>query len=206
MEHVWQLKRKWDIGTLRSDLLMVSRYEKSVNTDCPKPQELTGIRANHLPLCEHSDSFYCLCWCRIFLFSWPIQGTFWHWDLLLTGCHGVWIKKHCSWDFTGTLSRIGVIRTRTCLVAQWLRFCLPMQGVQVWFLVRELRSHMPQGVAKKVKKKKKRNQSAFPGKNCGFWGVNWVWVLTLRLLAQCPRASYSTFLNISSLFSKKEKI
>ena len=153
MEHVWQLKRKWDIGTLRSDLLMVSRYEKSVNTDCPKPQELTGIRANHLPLCEHSDSFYCLCWCRIFLFSWPIQGTFWHWDLLLTGCHGVWIKKHCSWDFTGTLSRIGVIRTRTCLVAQWLRFCLPMQGVQVWFLVRELRCHRVW--PKKLKKKKK---------------------------------------------------
>ena len=50
MEHVWQLKRKWDIGTLRSDLLMVVRYEKAVNTDCPKPQELTSIRADLLPL------------------------------------------------------------------------------------------------------------------------------------------------------------
>ena len=31
------------------------------------------------------------------------------------------------------------------LVVQWLRTHFPMQGVQVWFLVRELRSHMPPG-------------------------------------------------------------
>ena len=187
MEHVWQLKRKWDIGALRSDLLMVARYEKAVNTDCPKPQELTGVRADLLPLYEYSDSFYCLCCCRIFWFSWPIQGTFRHWDLLLTGGHGVWIKKHCSWDFTGTLSRIGVIRTRTCLVAQWLRFCLPVQGVQVWFLVRELRSHMQQGVAKKVWKKKGTRVPSL-GRIVAFgvecWHYNF-WLSALGQIAQC---------------------
>ena len=34
------------------------------------------------------------------------------------------------------------------MVVQWLRFILLMQGTQVQFLVRELRSHMPPGVAK----------------------------------------------------------
>ena len=33
----------------------------------------------------------------------------------------------------------------TSLMIQWLRICLPMQGTWVWSLVRELRSHMPQG-------------------------------------------------------------
>ena len=33
----------------------------------------------------------------------------------------------------------------TSLVAQWLRLRLPMQGVRVPALVRELRSHMPRG-------------------------------------------------------------
>ena len=31
------------------------------------------------------------------------------------------------------------------LVVQWLKLCLPMQGVQVQSLVRELRCHMPLG-------------------------------------------------------------
>ena len=31
----------------------------------------------------------------------------------------------------------------TSLEAQWLRFCLPMQGVQVQFLVREAKPHVP---------------------------------------------------------------
>ena len=34
---------------------------------------------------------------------------------------------------------------RVFLVVQWLRLCLPMQGVQVPSLVGELRSHMPPG-------------------------------------------------------------
>ena len=37
-------------------------------------------------------------------------------------------KKHC---------RLG-----TSLVVQWLKICLPVQGMQVWFLVGELRSQM----------------------------------------------------------------
>ena len=41
------------------------------------------------------------------------------------------------------------LSARTSLVVQWLRLHLPMQGMQVQFLVRELRSHMPQ--AKKPK-------------------------------------------------------
>ena len=32
---------------------------------------------------------------------------------------------------------------RTSLAVQWLRLCLPMQGVWVRSLVMELRSHMP---------------------------------------------------------------
>ena len=35
---------------------------------------------------------------------------------------------------------------------------LPLPGARVQFLVRELRSHKPQGVAKKKKKKPKRNK------------------------------------------------
>ena len=34
------------------------------------------------------------------------------------------------------------IQEETSLVAQWLRICLPMQGMQVQYLVRELRSHV----------------------------------------------------------------
>ena len=33
----------------------------------------------------------------------------------------------------------------TSLVIQWLRISLAIQGMQVWSLVRELRSHIPQG-------------------------------------------------------------
>ena len=190
MEHVWQLKRKWDIGTLRSDLLMVVRYEKAVNTDCPKPQELTSIRADLLPLWTQWKLLLPLLLQNLFIFMthprhflalgsaadwlpWCVdqEALFLYvnvWQKPLQYCKVISLqlikingkkikkkKKHCSWDFTGTLSRIGVIRTRTCLVAPWLRLCLPVQGVQVWFQVRELRSYMQQGVAKKVKKKKK---------------------------------------------------
>ena len=40
-------------------------------------------------------------------------------------------------------------RLTLSLVVQWLWLCLPAQGVQVWSLDGELRSPMPQGVAKK---------------------------------------------------------
>ena len=39
-------------------------------------------------------------------------------------------------------------------MVQWLRLHLPMQGVQVQFLIRELRSYMPQGQKKQNKKQK----------------------------------------------------
>ena len=38
---------------------------------------------------------------------------------------------------------------RTSLVVLWLRFHLPVQGLWVWSLVRELGSHMPRGAVKK---------------------------------------------------------
>ena len=40
------------------------------------------------------------------------------------------------------------------LGVQWLRLCLPMQGVRVHSLVRKLRSHMPRD--QKIKKLKKK--------------------------------------------------
>ena len=43
---------------------------------------------------------------------------------------------------------------RTSLVVQWLRVCtLPIQEAWVWFLVKEPRSHMPQGAQPKTLKK-----------------------------------------------------
>ena len=42
----------------------------------------------------------------------------------------------------------------TSLTVQWLRLHLPMQAMQVWSLVRELRSHMPQGQKNKNPKYK----------------------------------------------------
>ena len=41
-------------------------------------------------------------------------------------------------------SKANKIRT-SLLVVQWLRICLPMQGMRVQSLVGELRSHIPQG-------------------------------------------------------------
>ena len=45
------------------------------------------------------------------------------------------------------------------MAVQWLRVCLPMQGVQVRSLVGELRHHIPQGQKKKTFKKKKNRNS-----------------------------------------------
>ena len=41
----------------------------------------------------------------------------------------------------------------TSRVVPWLRVCLPIQGIQVWSLVREIRSHMP------CSQKKNKNQN-----------------------------------------------
>ena len=43
-----------------------------------------------------------------------------------------------------------VTSIRTSLVVQWLTLCLPMQGVQVLFLVVELESHMTHGQRTKI--------------------------------------------------------
>ena len=44
---------------------------------------------------------------------------------------------------TFTLRRSLKLREGTSLAIQWLRLCLPTQGVKVQFLVRKLRSHIP---------------------------------------------------------------
>ena len=51
---------------------------------------------------------------------------------------------------------------RTSLAVQWLGFRLPVQGVQVQFLVGELRSHISPGQKANTLKKKK-NSRDFPG-------------------------------------------
>ena len=43
-------------------------------------------------------------------------------------------------------------RERTSLVVPWLRLHLPLQGVRVWSLVGETRSHMPRVQKKKTSK------------------------------------------------------
>ena len=43
------------------------------------------------------------------------------------------------------------IQMGTSLAVQWLRLCLPMQGVQVRSLLQKLRSHMPRGQKNKTK-------------------------------------------------------
>ena len=53
----------------------------------------------------------------------------------------------------------------TSLVAQRLKRGVPLQGAQVQSLVGELRSHMPCGVAKNLKKKKKNNNPKTKYKN-----------------------------------------
>ena len=44
------------------------------------------------------------------------------------------------------------------MAVQWLRVCLPMQGVQVRSLVEELRYHIPQGQKTKTLKKKTKQK------------------------------------------------
>ena len=57
---------------------------------------------------------------------------------------------------------------RDFLVVQWLRICLAIQGIGIWSLVREVRSHMPLGSVTHVpqlrpdaadKKRKKNDHS-----------------------------------------------
>ena len=49
------------------------------------------------------------------------------------------VKEEHGWNLWGS----NIQKGRTFPSFQWLRLCLPMQGMQVWSLVGELRSHMP---------------------------------------------------------------
>ena len=49
----------------------------------------------------------------------------------------------CDWTSTTIWGNFKQVFYRTSLVVQWLRFCLPMQWVWVWYLVGGLRSHVP---------------------------------------------------------------
>ena len=60
----------------------------------------------------------------------------------------------CGWGQGPVYHHQAVSYTGTSLMVQWLRLCFPMQGAQVQSLVRELRSHMLNHVAKKKKKKR----------------------------------------------------
>ena len=48
---------------------------------------------------------------------------------------------------------LSFFKSAASLVVQWLRLCLPAQGVCIPSLVRELRSHMPRGQKNKTHKK-----------------------------------------------------
>ena len=69
------------------------------------------------------------------------------WMFSLHSASVYWHKSMCPFN-KGTLG--------TSLAVQWLRLCLPMQGVWVWSLVRELGSHTQWGVANKFKKTNKQ--------------------------------------------------
>ena len=61
----------------------------------------------------------------------------------------------------GKISNNDVIKifySGTSPAVKWLRLCLPMQEARVQSLVGKLRSHMPWGVAKNLKKKKKKKR------------------------------------------------
>ena len=49
----------------------------------------------------------------------------------------------------------------TSFMVQWLKLHLPIQGMHVWFLVRELRSYMPFGQKKKSAKNQKSKQKHY---------------------------------------------
>ena len=61
---------------------------------------------------------------------------------------------------TVIVSRIKTM-SETSLVVQWLKLCLPMQGVPVQSLVKGLRYHMPHRAEKKQNIKKRQYCSKF---------------------------------------------
>ena len=58
-------------------------------------------------------------------------------------CHPFMVSNIIHMCLTQKYVSLGTSR-----VVQWLRFCLPMEGLQVWFLARDLRSYMPWGQKK----------------------------------------------------------
>ena len=71
--------------------------------------------------------------------------------------HGVMKRTDWATDTYMLVTSKLHLKTRHFLVVQELRLWLPMQGAQVPSLVRELRSHVLQSVAKNKGKKKKRS-------------------------------------------------
>ena len=74
---------------------------------------------------------------------------------------------------------------RISMVVQWLKICLAMQGMCVQFLVRELRSHLPQGISPhattktqcsqiNLKKKKKKEEGSFVSFKQKAKGLKWI--------------------------------
>ena len=65
-----------------------------------------------------------------------------------------WYKySHCDWSQWSqatTMKSPNRIEKGTSLAVQWLRLCLPMQGVWIWFLVWELKYHVPCAQKKKT--------------------------------------------------------
>ena len=57
-----------------------------------------------------------------------------------------------KWNSWGVLRKA---TTRTSLVVLWLRICLSLQGMWIWFLVRELKSHIPHTHTHKTHNKQK---------------------------------------------------
>ena len=86
-----------------------------------------GFSASMIPWANSCDKSPHICTCRFYCFS------------------GEWlIQQFKAKEHRGTP-----------VVVQWLRPCLPMQGVWVWSLVRALRSKPPGRKTKTLKKKKK---------------------------------------------------
>lgn len=111
-----------------SDPLTVFRYEKAINIVTAKNcriylvLEQTSVSVNTVTAFTtftpaESFYFYDLSEARLKLGS------------ALTGCHSMWLRQHCSWNFTGVFSRMGMLRTRP-LEKMWL--CGRQLGLHTW--------------------------------------------------------------------------
>ena len=82
-------------------------------------------------------------WCRTLCCLW----LFYHrmdFSLLGSSVHGIFLGKMTGVGCHHYSLRKHVLKPhwRTSLTTQWLRLWLPVQGMRVWSLIRELRSHM----------------------------------------------------------------